>query len=109
MAAWTVALGRYAMTQKMRSFHVRFVFMVQKRTPAALKTRAARIMSKAGSPALSVYRISTAAPTSTNNITSAANHSLPNFSDKRDDTAGTHLNLRVHAIATTARSPETPT
>ena len=66
-------------------------------------------MSKAGSPALSVYRISTAAPTSTNNITSAANHSLPNFSDKRADTAGTHLNLRVHAIATTARSPETDT
>ena len=54
MAACTVALGRYAMTQKMRSFHVRFVFMVQKSTPAALKTRAARIMSKAGSPALSV-------------------------------------------------------
>ena len=54
MAAWTVALGRYAMTQKMRSFHVRFVFMVQKRTPAALKTSAARIMSKAGSPAFSV-------------------------------------------------------
>ena len=54
VAAWTVALGRYAMTQKMRSFHVRFVFMVQKRTPATLKTRAARIMSKAGSPALSV-------------------------------------------------------
>ena len=38
MAAWTVALGRYAMTQKMRSFHVRFVFMVQKRTPADRKS-----------------------------------------------------------------------
>ena len=95
--------------QKSRSFHVRFVFTVQRRTPAALKISAVRIMSKAGSPALSVYRISTAAPTSTNNITSAANHSLPNFSDRRADTAGTHLNLRVHAIATTASSPETDT
>ena len=34
---------------------------------------------------------------------------MPNFSDKRADTAGTHLNLSVHAIATTARRSETDT
>ena len=34
---------------------------------------------------------------------------MPNFSDRRADTSGTHLNLSVHAIATTARSPETDT
>ena len=34
---------------------------------------------------------------------------MPNFSDRRADTSGTHLNFSVHAIATTARSPETDT
>jgi hypothetical protein len=51
--------------------------------------------------------MSTAAPTSTKRITSAAIHSFPNFSERRFDTPGTHLIRITAAMLTTASRPET--
>ena len=86
IAACTVAFGRYAIIQNTRSFHVSFVPSMQMQTPTARNSKAAPIIKSAITPAFAIYRISTAAPTNTNRITSAAIHSLPNFSDNRFDT-----------------------
>ena len=53
--------------------------------------------------------MSTAAPTSTNRITSAASHSLLNFSESLLDTLGTHRILSTQAMLTTASRPDTET
>ena len=97
------------MTQNSLSFLVSDVCATQIRTPTVLNASATNIISSAGSPAARVYLISTAAPTSTNNITSAASHSFPNFCESLPDTDSGHLSFRTHAIATTARSPDTDT
>ena len=53
--------------------------------------------------------MSTAAPTRTKSSTSAASQSLPNFSESRPETKGMLPSLRVQAMPTTARSPDTGT
>ena len=82
---------------------------MQINTPIERKNKATKIIKTAAKPASIVYRISTAAPTSTNNNTSAASHNLPNFSDKRFDTNSVLFNLITHAMLTTANKPETET
>ena len=42
-------------------------------------------------------------------MTSAASQSLPNFSDRRFETSGTHFAFNMHAMLTTAKSPDTGT
>ena len=54
IAACTVAFGRYAITQKARSFHDRFVFATQSNTPHVRKSNASKIMAIAASPACKV-------------------------------------------------------
>ena len=79
------------------------------RTPTARNTNASRIMTIAAAPAVAVYRISTAAPTSTNKTTSAAIQSFPNFSESLPETDLGHLIFRTHAMLTTASRPDTDT
>ena len=54
IAACTVAFGRYAITQKTRSFTERSVFTVQSSTPKDLKINAIKIIATAANPASSV-------------------------------------------------------
>ena len=54
-------------------------------------------------------RISTAAPTRTNRISSAAIHSFPNFCANREETNALHLTFSTHAMLPTASRPETDT
>ena len=78
-------------------------------TPTARNTSASAIMSTAAAPACAAQRISTAAPTSTKRIASAAIHSLPNLADRRLVTFSELLILRTHAMLITASSPDTDT
>ena len=109
IAACTVAFGRYAITQNNLSLALKGVLIRHISTPAVLNKSAVIIITTAAIPAPSIYLISTAAPTSTKSITSAASHNFPNFSDNLFDTNAVLLSLSTQAMLTTARSPEIAT
>lgn len=79
----------------------------QTATPTARNSKAVNMIPTTAIPALSVQRISTAAPTSTNSITSAASQSFPNFPEIRSAARSPLFFLKAHAMLTTASSPDT--
>ena len=101
-----VALGRYAKTQNSFSFREKPVPTRQNNTPMLLKISARKIMIKTETPALNVYRISTAAPTRTKSISSAASHNFPNFCESLLDTKGVLLAFNIDAMLIMASKPE---